>query len=257
MNRIFIFLLSASFLLVGFDFSMAQTREANTADVVESPNLVKINLMALPIKNFSFQYERPIAKKISVAGGVRLMPKGKLPFSSSIEKMIDDEEAWEYIGKLEISNFAFTPELRFYMGKEVLRGFYIAPFVRYANYKAEMPFKFEFEDENSITREEDIPLSGKISSFTGGFMLGAQWKLSKLVYLDWWILGPHYGSSNGDISGKKTLSPEEQEGLRDGLEDLNDLFFVDGYEVNSSGAKVNIKGPWGGVRAGLALGFRF
>lgn len=257
MNKMFLCLLLASFMFVGLNSSRAQTGEPKKDKMADGLNLVKVNLTALPIKNFSFQYERPIAKKISAAIGLRLMPQGNLPFSSSIEKMIDDEEAWEYLGNLEIGNFAITPEVRFYMGKDVLRGFYIAPFARYANYTAKMPFSFEYEDANNVTQEEDIPLSGNISSFTGGFMLGAQWKLSKLVYLDWWILGPHYGSSKGDISGKKTLSPEEQDGLRDGLEDLDDVFFVDGYEVNSSGARVNIKGPWGGVRAGLALGFRF
>lgn len=257
MNKMLLCLLSVCFVFVGLNSSIAQTNELKKGETATGLNLVKVNLTALPLKNFSFQYERPIAKKISAAIGLRLMPQGNLPFSSSIEKMIDDEEAWEYIGKLEISNFAITPELRFYMGKEALRGFYIAPFVRYANYSAKMPFSFEYEDANNVTQEEDIPLSGNISSFTGGFMIGSQWKLSKLVYLDWWIMGPHYGSSKGNISGKKTLSPEEQDGLRDGLGDLDDLFFVDGYEVNSSGARVNIKGPWGGVRAGIALGFRF
>src|SRR3546814_353172 len=179
MNKIILCILSACFMFVGVNLSMAQTAGLKQDEIVTGLNLVKVNLTALPIKNFSFQYERPIAKKMSAAIGLRLMPQGKLPFDSAIEKLIDDEEAWEYFGKLEVGNFAITPELRFYMGKEVLRGFYIAPFVRYANYTAKMPFNFEYEDPNGISQEMDIPLSGNISSFTGGFMLVAQWKRSE------------------------------------------------------------------------------
>lgn len=263
MNKIFTYVLSAGLIISGMSVGMAQTNESANTNKIKSEsdeaglNMVKLNVTALPLSNFSFQYERPLTNRISAAIGMRLMPKGGLPLKSAIEDLIDDEEAWQHFEKLEIGNFAITPEVRFYTGKKSLQGFYIAPFARIASYTAAMPYNFEYEHPVDGPQEEIIPLDGKISTFTGGFMLGAQWKLSKLVYLDWWILGPHYGTSKGDISGKMTLSQEEQDGLRDGLGDLDDVPFVEGYEVNANGAKVNIKGPWGGIRAGLAVGFRF
>jgi hypothetical protein len=236
----------------------AQTNKESTID--ETPlgfNLVKVNLTSIPLGNFSFQYERAVAKKISAVIGFRLMPNSGLPLKSVIKGAIDDEETWGHFENLTMSNFAITPEVRFYLGKSVFRGFYIAPFARIANYSVKTPFEFEYDHPIDGLQEEIIPLEGKVSAFTGGFMLGAQWKLPKSIYLDWWILGPNYGSSSGNIKGNKNLSSEEQVGIREGLTDLDDLFFVEGYEVNSSGAKVDIKGPWGGVRAGIALGFRF
>lgn len=237
-------------------------QEATTGE--ENKNLVKWNLAALALKNYSFQYERAVAKKISVGVGVRFAPKSKVPFSSKLEDLIDDEDTWNSIKDFKTGNFAITPEVRFYMSKKgVFNGFYIAPFVRYATYSAEVPFNFEVDvtnGTNTITREEQINLSGDVTAFTGGVLFGAQWKLSKLVYLDWWILGPNYGTSKGNISGKSAngFDADEQNALRDALKDLEDLPLVKvKSEVNAEGAKVDFDGPWAGLRSGLSIGFRF
>ncbi|WP_316810153.1 DUF3575 domain-containing protein [Pedobacter heparinus] len=223
----------------------------------ESKNLVKWNFAALALKNYSFQYERAIGKKISVAVGVRFAPKSGVPFPGQVEKLIDDEDTWNSIKDFKTGNTAITPEIRFYMGKGVFRGFYVAPFVRYSKYTAEVPYTFDVE-VGGTTRTETMPLSGDVTALTGGLLFGAQWKLSKLVYLDWWILGPNYGTSSGNISGKKTLNSEEQQALRESLEDLSDLPLVKTkYEVDGEGAKVDFDGPWAGLRAGLSVGFRF
>jgi hypothetical protein len=257
MKHFFTYLILFSLFFIS-SFSIAQTDKESVIDETSlGLNIVKVNLTAIPLGNFSFQYERAVAKKISIGVGLRVMPKSRLPLKGLIKDVIDDDDSWRHFENLKISNFAITPEVRFYMGKSVFRGFYIAPFARFANYTVQTPFEFEYDHPLEGPQEETIPLDGKISTFTGGFMLGAQWKLPKSLYLDWWILGPHYGTSNGDIKGNKTLSPEEQHGIRESLGDLDDLPFVEGYEVDSSGARVDIKGPWGGIRAGIALGFRF
>src|SRR5690606_6992454 len=111
-----------AFLWVQITPSFAQKKNSS-----EAANLVKINVTSIPLSNFSFQYERVLTNKISGAVGLRIMPKSNLPFRSSIEDLIDDEEAWRYLSDLKISNFAITPEVRFYLGKEAFRGFYIAP----------------------------------------------------------------------------------------------------------------------------------
>lgn len=224
----------------------------------DGKNLVKWNVGAILLKNYSFQYERAIAPKISAALGVRFSPKSGVPFSSQLEKAIDDPDTWNSIKDFKTGNFAITPEVRFYMGKGVFRGFYIAPFVRYAKYTAEVPFGYDVDNGSGGTTREVIPLSGDVTALTGGLLFGAQWKLSKLVYLDWWILGPNYGTSSGNISGKKSLSSAEQDALREGLEDLSDLPLVKTkYTVDGEGAKVDFDGPWAGLRAGLSVGFRF
>jgi hypothetical protein len=253
-------LVVAAFACAISSASFAQNTESSTETAL-GKNLVKINLLSLPLKNFHVQYERAVAKKISVGLGLRLMPKGSLPFSNAISKAIDDEDLSKQIENFSTSNFAITPEVRFYLGKEALKGFYLAPFARYSRYTAAVPYNFEVEftdGTNTLTREENIPLSGSVNTFTAGLMIGSQFKLSKLISLDWWILGPQYGGAKGSIAGQKTLSPDEQDALRDQLQDLEDLPLVKTtYTVDGNGAKVDFKGPWAGVRAGLCLGVRF
>ena len=215
-------------------------------------SLLKVNLLALPLRNFSLAYEYKIARKITAGLGVRVMPRGGLPMRSSISNLIDDPETDRQLDNLEIGNVAFTPEIRFYMGKQAMRGFYLAPFARISTYTADMPLEF---DVNGTT--EVMPLSGKLNTLTGGLLIGAQWKLGGRVYLDWWMLGPQYGSSDGLIDGKKALNAEEQQELRNELQDLEIPFTETTTTVDSNGARLDIKGPWAGLRAGLCLGIRF
>ncbi|WP_084240764.1 DUF3575 domain-containing protein [Pedobacter africanus] len=248
-------LLSLAILLIFCTTCSLSAQEKQ--DDADGKNLVKWNAGALLFKNFSFQYERAVAKKISVAVGLRFAPKSGVPFPSLVKDLIDDNDTWNSIKDFKTGNFSITPEVRFYMGQGVFKGFYVAPFVRYATYNAEVPYTFDVT-VNGTTKTETMPLSGSVNTFTGGVLFGAQWKLSKLVYLDWWILGPNYGTSSGNISGKKTLQPEEQEALRDALTDLEDLPLVKTKStVNSEGAKVDFSGPWAGLRSGLSIGFRF
>lgn len=221
----------------------------------DGKNLVKLNVGALFLKSFSVQYERAIAPKTSLALGLRIMPESNVPFEKTIENLIDDSDTWERIKDFKTSNFAFTPEVRFYFGKDVFRGFYLAPFARIAKYTAEVPLTFDVEETNS---RETILVNGDVTAVTAGLLVGAQWKLAKQIHLDWWIAGPNYGFSNGDLSGKRPLNAQEQEAVREELRDLEDLAFVKpDYTVDENGFTGKVKGPWAGLRAGLSIGYRF
>jgi hypothetical protein len=84
----------------------------------ENPNVVKINIGSLLVKNFSFQYERAVSKKTSAALGIRFQPYGDIPFQSWFEDQIDEPDI--QIGDGKTGNFAITPEFRYYF-KESLR----------------------------------------------------------------------------------------------------------------------------------------
>ncbi|MGV3509542.1 MAG: DUF3575 domain-containing protein [Sphingobacteriaceae bacterium] len=232
-------------------------------------NLLKVNLTALPLNNYSIIYERAIGRKISLGLGFRYMPEDNLPLLDQFESIIDDEDTFNDIKDIKTGNFAITPEVKFYFGKGVFRGFYIAPFVRYAEYTGSLPFEFEYEidhDNNPTTadqsRNSEIDLDGKITAITGGLLFGAQWKLSKLLYLNWEILGPSFGSSKGNITGTMAdlSDPDVQEGLREELKELedSDIPLVEiKTSVNDKEAKADFSGPWAGVRASIGIGFRF
>ncbi|RZJ78951.1 MAG: DUF3575 domain-containing protein [Flavobacterium sp.] len=239
-------------LIVSGIFQLASAQE-------HGRNIVKINLLSLPLKNINLEYERGLTKKISVGIGFRYMSEGSIPFSNAIANMLnEDEDNWdERIRTAKLGNYAITPTVRFYMGEGNLKGFYIAPFARIAKYTAALNYAFEV-DNGATTTSEEIPLSGSLNTFTGGILFGSQFNLAKNISLDWWIFGPQYGTSDGQISGRKQLSADEQSALRDQLGEIEDLPLVKATStVDANGATVKFKGPWAGVRAGLSLGIRF
>lgn len=248
------------------------TGKSQTESPVEptGKNMVKFNVLPLLGGKFAFEYERAITDRISAGAAISLRPEKKLPFQSTVQDLVDDEDLNKLINEFKSANFSITPEVRFYLSKRGLfRGFYMAPYVKYASYKASLPFDFDVTVEDSGTefysRTETIPLEGTINSFTGGFSMGFNFKLSRQVHLDWRLIGPGYGSGKGKVSGKMALNTEEQQALREGMEDLkvdmSDLPLGGikmEYNIHDNGADINIKrSPWAGIRTGLSIGYRF
>ncbi len=221
-------------------------------------NLVKINLTSLALKTYSVQYERVLNKTISISGSFRTMPSSGIPFKGSILKAIgDDDEAKNILETLKLANFAFTPEVRFYVGRNGYgRGFYLALFYRYAKFTAN---DLLLTYDGSSGTEQHLNMSGELTTNTGGFMLGSQWLIGKRMCLDWWILGPHYGSGKGIFSGASVqpLTQDDQDDLRGDLEGLDIPLIEKTVSVNAQEASLKLQGPWAGVRAGISLGFRF
>jgi hypothetical protein len=224
-------------------------------------NIVKVNLMALALKNYSFQYERVLTKKISIALGVRTMPSSTLPFKDVFVDQFGisdpDNDLESTIRDVKIGNFAITPEVRFYLNKKGYgRGFYIAPYYRYAKFNSdELPITYTGDGGTDKT----IKLKGDIATHSGGLMIGAQWHLGKVVTLDWWIIGAHYGTSNGTLNGvpSSSLSANEQTDIKNTIESLELPLTKITAEVSANNIKAIIDGPWGGVRAGLTIGIKF
>ncbi len=241
------------FLIVSATTLWAQKEKETESPEPSKKNVVKINLLAIALKNISIQYERAVARKVTIAGTFRFMPKGTIPMKSSFIDLADDPETERQINNLRVGDFAFMPEVRYYLSKKgAFRGFYLGLYANIANYNADLVY--EYDDAG---KTKTIPMNGHITGITGGLMIGAQFKLSKSIYLDWWALGPGYGSSNGKISGQQSMTSSEQQSLRDDLADLDIPLTKYTYEVNGNGATINFKGPWAGIRSGICIGFRF
>ena len=258
-------LLLFTLLLFAIFAGQAQTVYVTTladkrgATGTEAMNMFKVNLPALVLKNISVQYERVLSQKTAVALNLRIMPPSTIPFKNLILKSVGDDEpdTKETIEKLRLSNFAITPEFRWYVGKTGYgEGFYIAPFYRFASYKSN-DLIFFYDDD--LSNQQSITMTGKLTSHTGGLLIGAQWLFGTHVVLDWWILGLNYGAGTGNFSGitSQSLSASEQDNLRQELEDLEIPFTNKTVTVTSNGANLKLDGPWGGLRAGICLGIRF
>ena len=241
-------------LVITVSFTKAGAQEIIKKGISKDPNVIKLNISALAVKNISVQYERQLGKRVTAALNVHFIPYGSLPYVSRIANAVN--QPLINFDKMSFGNIGVTPELRYYMGlKPPLRGFYMSAFVNYNNYKMNLPVIY-----GSAIKKTGI-FTGNISSLTAGVQFGIQWRLTKCLVLDWWIIGPNFGFGKGhfDFAGK--LDSFEQTDLRDALEQLKrdaPFSWIEGYTVNAEGANVQVKGPWVGLRGlGFNLGFRF
>ena len=86
------------------------------------------------------------------------------------------------VGDTEFSGIGLTPEYRFYLSDtDAPKGVFIAPFVRYQNFKL----------EEKVTNSK-----GELSTFGGGLIIGKQWIFKERISLETFI-GPVYQS--GDV----------------------------------------------------------
>lgn len=262
MTRPFLFL--CILLLTGL---MGHGQQTASNDIMEqgeelSPiyqsrkNLVKFNFTGLLLKNYQFKAERVLNKTFSLGLSYGFMPEGGIPWLDNIESLVDDEELMNTLGDAMVSYSAITPEVRIYLGKGYGKGFYLAPFYRHSKYEFGN-VSIEFEADGLGAR--DLAMNGELKGNSFGLLLGTQFNLGNRLVLDWWILGPHYGGSEGRLVGRSAqpLSQAEQDSLREELESL-DIPLVDtAYQVDENGATMEIDGPWAGIRAGFSLGLRF
>lgn len=225
--------------------------------VLKGKNTLKINASSLVARNYHFTYERKITRRVSLSVAYRTMPKGNLPFQSTFEDLIQSEDI--NFGRFQIGNTAITPELRLYVGKGNLKGFYIAPYMRFANFDLTAPVSYSTTSGTStFTKEADF--TGKIKSTSGGLMFGTQHRIFKILVIDIWIIGGHYGTSKGDLNFVATtpLTAQEQQSLKQNLDEIDPSPFKFTNTVNANGAQIKSDGPWAGIRGlGINLGFRF
>jgi hypothetical protein len=107
--------------------------------------------------------------------------------SAFFEHKIDNNQSWQlglaYVGytdlSIKYSGIAITPEYRIYYNKNAISGMYVAPFLRYQNYK--------------LTNDQNA--TAKYTSFGGGVLLGRQWVYRNGFVLDLFA-GPIYNAGS-------------------------------------------------------------
>ena len=149
-------------------------------------NIIKFNLTSIALSHYTFQYERVLKPKQTVALGFGFSPDVPLPFKKTLSDQFgDNDDAARAIESTRFSKITITPEYRFYLGKnkKAPQGFYIAVFARYSHMKIEQDYTFTPSSGTLHTAK----LTGNINGFGGGGMIGAQWLLGKKknISLDW------------------------------------------------------------------------
>ncbi|WP_423149176.1 DUF3575 domain-containing protein [Rubrolithibacter danxiaensis] len=135
-------------LLVFFAGSSLVAQEVN--------NTFKINPLSALLRVGSVFYERKVADNGSLQLGV-----------AYTGLKLDDTK---------FTGLALTPEYRYFPKANALSGVYLAPFLRYQNYKLK-------ENDNK----------GSYSSFGGGALIGRQWVFKSNFTLDLFF-GPSFNS---------------------------------------------------------------
>ena len=150
-------------------------------------SVVKLNIFSPLVKTFNVSYEQKLAANSSLQLGF---------FYTGYSA-----------GDTEFSGFGLTPEYRYYLSStEAPQGVYIAPFIRYQNFK--------LEDSSFGTTNK-----GEFTAFGGGLILGKQWIFKERVSLDI-FLGPAYYSGDVKVtSGSDTFDTGAFDGftVRTGL----------------------------------------
>ena len=238
------------------------TLQVHAQKLIGGNNIIKGNLTSFALKNYQLTYERSLNHFMSVSASYRYMPKGSLPIKSIVEKYIDNS-AINY-DLFQMGNNALTFESRFYLGLQKMSGFYIAPYLRFADFDLGVPIAYTYTPEGSfiaptpITKTAD--LNGVIKSTSYGAYIGLQKQLLTKLVLDIWFIGGHYGSSIGSLNfiAPEKLPTPAIDALQKVLDDTKANPFEITSKVNQNGATADMKGPWAGFRGlGISLGLRF
>ncbi|MUP46972.1 DUF3575 domain-containing protein [Gramella sp. BOM4] len=258
---------STFFVLFFLSLNLCFSQENNAPSLEQSENLQPIYTQrknipkfaptSLIFRNFQFQYERVLNRRFSAALTYSTIPEGEFPFQDLlVENSGEDVELERYLENSSLKYSSFTPEIRIYFGDGYGKGFYLAPFYRHTEYEIrDLQFYYDTDEGG----EEMVTTSGDLSSNTFGLQVGSQFNLGNRLVLDWFIIGPHYGTARGDLEGRstETLSETEQKDLDESLSDIDFPVGDFSHEVTSRGARIKLDGPWAGIRAGIAIGYRF
>jgi len=220
-------------------------------------NFIKTNIFSDLAGNYGLQYERILNEKLSASLTVNMMPKKGIPFAGMInEAMTTNPDVDMDVRTFKYSSWSMTPDFRIYFGEGYGKGFYIAPYFKYSQFNVH---DFVVKYTNEENKVNDITLSGKFTTTSGGIMCGAQWLLGDYVCLDWWIMGFHGGRGKATITGDPSidLTPAEQSDFEQEFESINMPMLRTDLDVTADKVTLTNKSPWLGVRSGLSIGIRF
>ncbi|PWJ57378.1 uncharacterized protein DUF3575 [Dyadobacter jejuensis] len=225
---------------------------SGTSQAQQLNNNVKVDMTSAILKNVSVKYERVLNKTISINVGLKYRPTSDIPFSNTLVNMEVMDASEEPV---KFNSFAFTPEVRFYLNKNGYgEGFYLSPFYRFATFNTNN-LQIDYDGTYQTVRT-----SGKVTGHTGGVALGVQWHFGEHVVLDWTIIGFHLGKAKGTLDGHPNtpFTASEIYSLEGEVTEIEDSsIFTYDRTVTSDRIRDQITGPWGGIRAGIAIGYKF
>lgn len=225
-------------------------------------HLLKTNLLNLPLKTVNVEYERSYRPNISIGVDVSYTPSRNLPFKNNITTKIKNENAKKSVEEARFNQFSIIPQARFYFGdQDVFTRFYTSPYIKYSRYHTETNLYYDYRDNaGNLASQVVIPVSGNVNTLSAGVAIGLQFEIIKSFYLDWKIIGTHYGFAFGKGGGKsdRPLTPELQDNIKSSLQKLDDLpFYSFSHTVTDNSVELRPKGINLGITSAISIGYRF
>jgi len=234
---------------------------AGAQKLIGGKNIIRWNIGSMALRNYHFTYERSLTRNLSASLSYRTMPKGTLPFQDKLADIIDSKNV--NFGNFQIGGTAWTLEGRVYIGLGRMKGFYVAPYLRFADFDISAPVKYTYTSTTPPTTGQtftkEANFVGKIKSTSPGLLLGWQFQIATKIVLDLQIIGGHYGSGSGDLNFLSALSNDEVTALNNSINDIknNSGPYKLSGSANNNGAQIKADGPWFGIRSNIGIGVRF
>ncbi len=215
-------------------FLLASFLTAFAWNALAQDNVIKLNLPRLVSGKISLNYERVLSPGLSANVELNYaIPRSPGYFvNSAVEGTNADLAA-----QLKLSSFAITPELRIYTSsvRSTPRGFYFAPYFRFANAKLEGSV-----DDGTYQTEA----SGSINTFVGGVSIGNQWLINDRISIDVTWIGLGFGRYGLNFTG--TTNDPDIDFIQDVAniaEAIPMIEFEATGEANNAKIKANVLAP--------------
>lgn len=227
----------------------------------KTEHLIKTNLLTLPLKTFNLEYERAFSERVTFGVSVNYMPRRDYLFKNRILEEVDERLDKRTIEEGRMNLFSFVPQARFYFGdRETFTRFYFAPYLKFSRYNTDLTLHYQgIQPDNSI-HPIDIPVNGKINTYSIGYSFGLQFNVYRSLFLDWKIIGNHYGVARGKAFGysEYPIPLETQTAIRNDVGKLENIpLYSFDHHIDDHIVEVKPKGIIVGFVTGLSVGYKF
>lgn len=254
------------FLIVIISF---QSYNLSAQSLFEGKNIIKTTLTDLPFNQYSVTYERALGRLFSLSFSYKYGPEQNIPILSNIASAVGyNGDNNLNIFDLTYSSHTTQIQGRFYVGLGKMKGFYIAPYFRFANFNVKQPVKFSYNvpvsDGFSINIDTTDIMKGNADAFSFGAAIGYQWQILNKIVIDFSIIGGGYGQINANFESQNSYQLNQnattalENELNQKLSSLTGYTFKNEIDNNTNKINSRISGPWYSlIILNLAIGIRF